>query len=268
MHEACLRAGLRLVDLRVHVDQRAASTRKRLRGSSNPRSQELAGDGCRRCGGEVRARRKKKRGFGPRVSVNRSVSRLDSPFEDEAALIQTYRQTIRPLYRYVSRRVGGDVGLAEDLVQDTWMRALDSWPKRGVPDEPLAWLIRVARNVLIDYFRRARPEPVDPATIDLEAAASSIAGADTGDRAAVVSWGLARLRRAHAEVLEAFYFDGKSVRDIAREQSTSERAVEGRLRRARAKLKKVLRKIESPGPARSRSAEERTSHGSETRTTR
>ena len=55
---------------------------------------------------------RKKRGFGPRRSVNRSVSRPRSPFEDEAALIQTYRQTIRPLYAYVSRRVGGDVGLA------------------------------------------------------------------------------------------------------------------------------------------------------------
>lgn len=194
------------------------------------------------------------------------MSQPDSPLNGEEALIQTYRQTIRPLYAYVSRRVGGDLSLAEDLVQDTWMRALDTWPSRGVPDEPLAWLIRVARNVLISYFRRARPQLIDPATIDLEAAASSTGGADTGDRAAVVSWGLARLRRTHAEILEAFYFDGKSVRDIAREQSTSERAVEGRLRRARAKLKKVLKKIVPPAVTRASSAAERTNHGHQPRT--
>jgi DNA-directed RNA polymerase specialized sigma24 family protein len=45
---------------------------------------------------------------------------------DEDEIIQEYRQTIGPLYAYVSRRVGGDRGLAEDLVQETWMRALDA----------------------------------------------------------------------------------------------------------------------------------------------
>ena len=49
-----------------------------------------------------------------------------------------YRESIRPLYAYVSRRVGGDAGLAEDLVQETWMRALDTSPRSGMPDEPLA----------------------------------------------------------------------------------------------------------------------------------
>ena len=67
--------------------------------------------------------------------------------------------------------------------------------------------------------------------------------ADEAENASLVSWGLSRLRRAHAEILEAFYFDGKSVRDIARERSLSERAVEGRLRRARAKLGKIIHRI-------------------------
>ena len=45
-------------------------------------------------------------------------------------VIQMYHETIRPLYAYVSQRVGGDVSLAEDLVQETWMRALDDWAKK------------------------------------------------------------------------------------------------------------------------------------------
>jgi DNA-directed RNA polymerase specialized sigma24 family protein len=75
-----------------------------------------------------------------------------------------------------------------------------------------------------------------------------------------VSWGLAQLRRSHAEVLEAFYFDGQSVREIAQDRSTSERAVEGRLRRARAKLKRKLQKVLSRGAARVAAVGERTSH--------
>ena len=162
---------------------------------------------------------------------------------DESVIIRLYRETIRPLYAYVSRRVGGDAGLAEDLVQETWIRALDAWPATGLPDEPLAWLLRVARNTTVSYFRRARPEPIDPASIDLEAPGFSADGADT---ASIVSWGLARLRRGHADVLEAFYFDGKSVREIASACGTSERAIEGRLRRAREKLRNELQKVMRP----------------------
>ena len=180
---------------------------------------------------------------------------------DDTELVETYRETIRPLYAYVSRRVGGDVGLAEDLVQETWMRALDTWPARGVPKEPLAWLIRVAHNTLVSHFRRLRPTLVDPATLDLEAAEFS---PDTPDAAAIVGCGLSRLRRSHASVLEAFYFDGKTVAEIAGEQSLSERAVEGRLRRARSKLKKVLNKILRPAELRGHAGG--TEHARQTRT--
>ena len=181
----------------------------------------------------------------------------------EEALVQIYRATIRPLYAYISRRVGGDAGLAEDLAQETWMRALDAWPSRGVPDEPMAWLIRVARNALVSHFRRLTPESVDPAAIDLEAARSSPA---TAEVAAVVGWGLARLRRGHAQVLEAYYFEGKSVREIAQECSTSERAIEGRLRRARAKLKKKLEKLLPSHATRRTESRRGISHADQTRT--
>ena len=73
-------------------------------------------------------------------------------------MIALYPETIRPLYAYVSRRVGERPGLAEDLVQDAWMRARSTRvAARGVPDQPLAWLQRVAHNALVSHFRRARP---------------------------------------------------------------------------------------------------------------
>jgi len=182
-------------------------------------------------------------------------------------VLETYRATIRPLYAYVSRRVGGNRTLAEDLVQETWMRALDAWPRRGVPAEPLGWLITVAHNAMVSHFRRARPE-VDAATIDLEAPSFT---PDDPDAATMVSWGLARLRRGHAELLEAFYFEGRSVRQIAADRGKSERAIEGRLRRARAALKKKLHRLmppaEAPRDGRLKdSIKERTIHVSPTRT--
>lgn len=201
------------------------------------------------------------RGFGRHLRVNRGVA-SSGPLP-EAEVVRLYRDTVQPLYRYVSRRVGGDRGLAEDLVHETWMRALDAWPRSGVPDEPLAWLIRVARNTMVSHFRHVQPQLVDPATLDLEAAGTV---PDDRDAAAVINWGMARLRRRHAEVLEAYYFDGKDVREIAAERAVSERAIEGRLRRAREKLKTVLRKIWRPADAQQRTAARETTHADHTRT--
>lgn len=158
-------------------------------------------------------------------------------------LILEYRKTIRPLYAFVSRRVGGDRALAEDLVQETWMRAVESWPRRGTPSQPLAWLQRVARNTLASHFRRMRPEPVDPATIDLEDDRFS---PDTPDAALLVGWGMARMRRSYVELIEAYHFQGMSVAEIADERGMSERAVEGRLRRARIKLRQQLKPLVRP----------------------
>jgi DNA-directed RNA polymerase specialized sigma24 family protein len=77
--------------------------------------------------------------------------------------------------------------------------------------------------------------------------------------AALVSWGLARLRRGQAALLEAFYFDGRTTRELAEEFGLSERAIEGRLRRARQNLKKRLRpyiSAEAPAAAAAESAAE------------
>jgi DNA-directed RNA polymerase specialized sigma24 family protein len=77
---------------------------------------------------------------------------------------------------------------------------------------------------------------------------------------------MARIRRAHADVLEDFYFDGKSVSEIATARSLSERAVEGRLRRARAKLKSKLERIVRPGSTPRAVPQPETEHAPDTRT--
>ncbi len=46
--------------------------------------------------------------------------------------------------------------LAEDVVQDAFCRALETWKYRGVPNDPAAWLMRVARNRALDVVRRER----------------------------------------------------------------------------------------------------------------
>lgn len=68
----------------------------------------------------------------------------------------------------------GDLQLAEDCLQEAVSRAVAHWPAKGIPDSPAAWLIRTARNIAIDRFRRdarfARHLP--DLTLMAEAAAS------------------------------------------------------------------------------------------------
>src|SRR5687767_12341963 len=52
-------------------------------------------------------------------------------------------------------RMVRDVGLAEDLAQDALVAALQQWPESGVPDNPGAWLMAIAKRRAIDRLRRA-----------------------------------------------------------------------------------------------------------------
>jgi RNA polymerase sigma factor (sigma-70 family) len=51
-------------------------------------------------------------------------------------------------------RMVRDVGLAEEMAQDALVAALEQWPASGVPNNPGAWLMTIAKRRAIDYFRR------------------------------------------------------------------------------------------------------------------
>jgi RNA polymerase sigma-70 factor (ECF subfamily) len=152
----------------------------------------------------------------------------------EEKWLRIYRETVHPLYGYLARRTGGDKALTEDIVQESFLRALDSWKTRPVPDAPLAWLKQVARNILIDYLRRKKWEAkTEPAGVDPRTPADEFESLE-------IFRAISALGRKKARALEAFYYDGMSVREIAGEMAVSERAVEGLLRRARGSLRSLL----------------------------
>jgi RNA polymerase sigma-70 factor, ECF subfamily len=71
--------------------------------------------------------------------------------------------TVEQLYReHFGRAVAalirsfGDWELAEDAVQEAFATAVERWPRDGLPDDPAAWLVTVARNRAIDRVRRDR----------------------------------------------------------------------------------------------------------------
>jgi RNA polymerase sigma-70 factor (ECF subfamily) len=80
------------------------------------------------------------------------------PFDQEAL------PHLDALYR-VALRLTGDVTDAEDLVQDTMLKAYRSWRQYRPGTNAKAWLLTILRNTFINDYRRRRREPV---TLDLD----------------------------------------------------------------------------------------------------
>ena len=87
-------------------------------------------------------------------------------------------QAIAAVWRIESAKIVGavarmvrDIGLAEELAQDALVSALEHWPLDGVPDNPGAWLMRVAKNRALDHLRHSRmqAEKLEQIGQDLEA---------------------------------------------------------------------------------------------------
>lgn len=159
------------------------------------------------------------------------------PTEDE--MRRVYRDTIDGLFRFTVRRCGGDRDLAEDITQETWLRAVRSWRSEGIPERPLAWLCTVAARLLSNHRRSIAQHPVE---LDgREAVAPDERSArDRTARRSLLERALRRLPDVQHRLLEAFHLEGRRIADIARDLGTSERSVEGRLRRARLRLRQVL----------------------------
>jgi RNA polymerase sigma-70 factor, ECF subfamily len=72
-------------------------------------------------------------------------------------------RTIRAIFRIespkliaVAARIVRDVGVAEELVQDALLAALEQWPDAGIPDNPGAWLMTAAKNRALNVVERRR----------------------------------------------------------------------------------------------------------------
>src|SRR5438552_6426951 len=73
------------------------------------------------------------------------------------------------------------VGLAEETVQEAMLRALQTWPYQGVPDNAAGWLFTVAHNLAIDAVRRDRTFGDKTDAIVAEITRSAAAAPDTAD---------------------------------------------------------------------------------------
>jgi RNA polymerase sigma-70 factor (ECF subfamily) len=176
-----------------------------------------------------------------------STAKADSDLSvsaDPAAerLRALHRLHSKPLLSYIVKLTLGDVRIAEDIVQETFVRA---WRHlRHQPDTDLEafrpWLYTVARRLVVDMLRARRSRPVEVIVEDLarlsatEDSAGGVIMADTVRRA------LMRLDPAQRKLLIDLYCHGRSPREVAKELNIPVGTVKSRSFYAKRALRKYL----------------------------
>ena len=148
----------------------------------------------------------------PGVPDARSASRQER-VADEAFIRALYAEHGGALLRYALHLTGGDRQRAEDLVQETIVRA---WRHpEALADRPARpWLFAVARNLAVDAHRarQSRPHEVGQAVLE------TLPATDDADRT-LDSWAvaeaLASLRPDHRKVIVETYYRGCTVAEAA-----------------------------------------------------
>ncbi|MDP3958425.1 MAG: RNA polymerase sigma factor [bacterium] len=159
---------------------------------------------------------------------------LERAKEDPGEFEKLYRKYRASVFNYLWYRVGHDKEAAEDLTQETFLRAFRSL-SRFVHRKfsYLTYLVRIAHNLLIDHYRK-------PAAAKLEAAGEipyeMLGDIERKSEAASLWRAVQELPKGNRDVLLMRYLDEMRIADIARVMGVTENAVKLNLSRTRKRL--------------------------------
>jgi len=152
-----------------------------------------------------------------------------------ALLLAMYERALPQVYGYLSARTSSPA-VAEDLTSETFLAAADAVKRDAVPDLTVAWLITVARNKLVDQWRREEREERRRFQV-VEAPTDDDSDRDDENEErfarARVHAALTELGAHHRAALTLRYLDGLSVPEVADHLGRTVHATEALLVRAR-----------------------------------
>lgn len=132
--------------------------------------------------------------------------------------LETIIQTHHPALLAYATRLIGDRHLAEDITQETWIRAWRHLDRLTEDQGSVrAWLLRVAHNISVDAHRarRARPAEVDILTEELEHVATTPDPGDEIETRLAVNAILGNLTERHRTTLVAVYYADRTADSAA-----------------------------------------------------
>jgi len=141
------------------------------------------------------------------------------------------------LVRFVASRVG-DASAADDIVHDVLLRALDQLAGPEPPAHLRAWLYRVTRNAIVDYYRARRPtgelpEEIEAVPVEDEATAER-------ELASCLAPLLGTLPLPYREALTLAEVEGLTQAEIAKREGLSLSGAKSRVQRARKLLRDAI----------------------------
>ena len=180
-------------------------------------------------------------------------------------LEKVYRQEATRIRAALAARLG-DVGLAEELVQDAFVEALEHWATEGVPPNPGGWLATTARRKAIDRIRRERAgheklallavtqsrQPGPGGRGGAQAEPDSDGGRDNEDDLLSLVFACCHpsLQRESQIALTLRAVCGLTAAEISAAFLTTEPAMAQRLARARRALRETRSEVRVPDPDR------------------
>lgn len=153
-----------------------------------------------------------------------------TPLPDQGSqLLALYDRALPQVFGYVRARVGSN-STAEDITSETFLAAVAAINRGSVADLSAAWLITVARNKLVDHWRREAREERSLKLVEHDDVVDDLDEKFDRARAHEV---LAELGAHHRAALTLRYLDGLSVPEVARHMDRTVHATEALLVRAR-----------------------------------
>jgi RNA polymerase sigma-70 factor, ECF subfamily len=182
------------------------------------------------------------------MSAITNTARGELPGDTDAAIRELYTHHATALHSYVERFCP-DRASADDIVQETFIRAWRHLPQLSVDDRPIRpWLFRVARNLLIDADRAARARPMTVQAPWAEDARNEPQAEDAQDGSGLdqvldrelVSTALQHLSAAHRAVLVETFYRGGTTATVARQLGIPHGTARSRLHYALQALRQQL----------------------------
>ena len=170
------------------------------------------------------------------------------------AFDELYRAHADRLARRVRARCGRDEHVVADVVQETFLRALEKLDRLREPARFRAWIGAIADNVIVDHHRvAARSRPLDDETSDALASADAppCSIAEARDTVHLARRAVATLAPRDAEVIRLVGVFGLSPAELGRAVGISPGAAKVRVHRARTRLRAAMG-TQPAGPSRRR----------------
>jgi RNA polymerase sigma-70 factor (ECF subfamily) len=147
-----------------------------------------------------------------------------------------YEHSARPLWAYLAR-VSGDPSLADDLMQESYVRFLCGDSPGDGEVESRRYLFRIATNLLCDHWRRPGATSIDDLPEHLFASTDS---SEQMNSAALLQPALARMRPRDRQLLWLAHAENYSHREIAQMTGLATPSIRLLLFRARRKIARIL----------------------------